>query len=903
MIENRIWLRAVGLTLLLVFSFNRPSFADSATEDQKIIEWVDLLASGNFQERREAFLQLWRSGDPALKAVQQAMASPDAQQSASAATLDVLIRMNVPADDPQQATEFIQILNSNPQLAISKLCERGFWKVAAELLSLDAAFSESFTKSPIYNSRIMSGVVDEAIEQENLELAWPIVRQAMPLRQATWVAHKIQLPPPEQEDTPNNRAWQFFVTGKMEEVFKCEAADEFKAQLALRGFAWKDLATPPLLDAYSNTRKQASKLALRAVVHEFAGDMQASRSEWNSLFKSISGQTQPIVQPEIYDDTESNSVAKQFLSSLETDPVDQQHVEIAYMLCGYAKSVQDYLMESDPTEAWSVCIARGDQAAALKAIGLEDLNNFTTWLKRRREELNAGTQRFFADASKFQATAELASTLLGLGHFKESEELVDMLAIICRGAKQNEDNFWEILARSMYRSEGRARFLKVFEKSFSRMSREAQSGVLRTLYPDYPQSIEALLDTAPPIPNPSGAMSKIEAVEQLWLWNRSKFEPESSKTLTAWIRKAVGKLAISDETSGSGLAELAELCHGLGLNELAMEFATSTEQGGVELWSQAAELLLKRGEIDAAIAYLSAIRRMDGTHQEAIYDEANAILTKGRQFEADELQTSRWMRPIGVYGGPNSWYAVASRLSDAERYELALEYIEAAFKVFNESRDGDNDDPGRQIISVGFKYADIADELKDHQTAADARRAVLLTGMTNFPLRHNFTIYIAAKERVNQAVLAARAGDMQAFRRHAYVSESLQPLGIEIVEETYNDLVTSGNQEEADAVFARMEKRMLAHIERWPKDATAHNNLAWMYARCNQKLDEALSHSQTAVDLAPNSAVLLDTLAEVHFRRGQVDKAIAAIQRCIELDPREAHMRRQLDRFLRAKRS
>jgi tetratricopeptide (TPR) repeat protein len=75
------------------------------------------------------------------------------------------------------------------------------------------------------------------------------------------------------------------------------------------------------------------------------------------------------------------------------------------------------------------------------------------------------------------------------------------------------------------------------------------------------------------------------------------------------------------------------------------------------------------------------------------------------------------------------------------------------------------------------------------------------------------------------------------------------------------------------------------------------NNLAWMYTQCERELDRALELSQRAVQLAPSSAVYLDTLAEVHFRRGNSQKAVELMRECVYLDPREPHYRENLDRF------
>ena len=45
---------------------------------------------------------------------------------------------------------------------------------------------------------------------------------------------------------------------------------------------------------------------------------------------------------------------------------------------------------------------------------------------------------------------------------------------------------------------------------------------------------------------------------------------------------------------------------------------------------------------------------------------------------------------------------------------------------------------------------------------------------------------------------------------------------------------------------------------------------------------------------------IIDTLAETYFQRGEYQKAIDAIARCIELEPKEPHHRKQMERFKEA---
>jgi len=85
--------------------------------------------------------------------------------------------------------------------------------------------------------------------------------------------------------------------------------------------------------------------------------------------------------------------------------------------------------------------------------------------------------------------------------------------------------------------------------------------------------------------------------------------------------------------------------------------------------------------------------------------------------------------------------------------------------------------------------------------------------------------------------------------------------------------------------------------------AEALNNLAWLIATGEDPGPEDL---EAALRLAERAAArtgrrdpnILDTLAEVHFQRGERDAAVAVIEEAIRLEPRERYFLGQRDRFL-----
>lgn len=93
---------------------------------------------------------------------------------------------------------------------------------------------------------------------------------------------------------------------------------------------------------------------------------------------------------------------------------------------------------------------------------------------------------------------------------------------------------------------------------------------------------------------------------------------------------------------------------------------------------------------------------------------------------------------------------------------------------------------------------------------------------------------------------------------------------------------------------ARTLERALA---RRTKDANTLNALAWNTALANTHLDLALEAAKRAAKLEPKSFEILDTLAEVHFRRGEAAEAIAVAKRALALEPGSTYLKEQLARF------
>ena len=89
---------------------------------------------------------------------------------------------------------------------------------------------------------------------------------------------------------------------------------------------------------------------------------------------------------------------------------------------------------------------------------------------------------------------------------------------------------------------------------------------------------------------------------------------------------------------------------------------------------------------------------------------------------------------------------------------------------------------------------------------------------------------------------------------------------------------------------------MQEQLKKYPDDVLIANNSAWLAVKCGFQIDRAMELSKMVTDRYP-SDTYLDTLAEVHFVQGQVDRAIEISLQCHKLNPRDPHHRRQLQRY------
>jgi hypothetical protein len=129
------------------------------------------------------------------------------------------------------------------------------------------------------------------------------------------------------------------------------------------------------------------------------------------------------------------------------------------------------------------------------------------------------------------------------------------------------------------------------------------------------------------------------------------------------------------------------------------------------------------------------------------------------------------------------------------------------------------------------------------------------------------------------------------------LAQAALPGEIELAIELVPELEKAKLKDAADELFAKAYELNAAICRDYPESGFYHNTVAWLAAKCQRRLDDALTHAKRAVELAPKTAAYIDTLGEVHFQRGEKDEAIACAKRCLEISPDDKFFKQQLARF------
>lgn len=188
---------------------------------------------------------------------------------------------------------------------------------------------------------------------------------------------------------------------------------------------------------------------------------------------------------------------------------------------------------------------------------------------------------------------------------------------------------------------------------------------------------------------------------------------------------------------------------------------------------------------------------------------------------------------------------------------------------------------------------------KKYRLAADMSERALVGCLRTGASFIEPTAYIVVPEsvRIYRARAALAEGKLDDAMSMVKSILTVMPGNVDLAIQMVPELEKAGKKKEADELFGLVKSAYTKLLKEYPNSANSHNSIAWMMVNCKRDLDEALTHATKATTLEPKAAGYLDTLAEVTFRKGNREKALEMMKKCIEMEPRNRYFNKQLARF------
>ncbi|QDT13100.1 hypothetical protein K239x_51160 [Planctomycetes bacterium K23_9] len=321
--------------------------------------------------------------------------------------------------------------------------------------------------------------------------------------------------------------------------------------------------------------------------------------------------------------------------------------------------------------------------------------------------------------------------------------------------------------------------------------------------------------------------------------------------------------------------------------ELALYEASS---GNVQRADQFFDLTWKRARANGQSPGLKRFREAD-----AIAGMKSLVgRWMGAKHQGDNVLAADFRRQIDLtLCSPSTEFcdSIAEHLADLGAESMAKEVYEVLLPM---TAMGSAE--ATEFYDVARKYSTM---IREQDGEAAVRWFDLAVGGTLESTYFRSSAYVTLPIYIRRWALEAAIdrNDRVAVAEHLSRLNQLDPMDISFAEEQLPKMRTAGMTELADKVFDELFERGKTHLKRFPMDVTVGNNVAWVAAMNDRRLDDAVELSERTVFLEPDSAIYRDTLAEILFRLGRKKEALHIEESCLLDDPTQWHLYEQVSKY------
>ena len=573
----------------------------------------------------------------------------------------------------------------------------------------------------------------------------------------------------------------------------------------------------------------------------------------------------------------------------------------------YLKSLPEY-------EEFAVRRSAQQTRQAFAAIGLEDLSpdSVSQWIESERFT----SVRPSLDSEPADPAAEAIRNLTEVSDFLFQLGLIEQGNLvqkrICDELMQKEqmEGFaaWAPFLSRMAMLNDREKAIRLWTEFLVRSSYGPQpayepvlvkedsetADAFQALYPLAPAAIRGLFESLGPEGSQDASQSaeeelaiqqKVQKLEDLYA-GRLPAEWKDPQKLESLVRATLARAQSRAEPMFELSLQLAELLDTVGETQLALE-TIGLNPYGKQVVLAKAKYLARLGMHGLAADVLLQEFRQDATDVSLFLQCSEQLERAGRFSELDRVRAQ-------------ALSSVENRRRDMSDQSIYTAPVRREVQVILEQAWLRSDDPDiGWVLQSQYRSAAKDDDSMTKKSADLARiktleriKYIWPSGRADF-LRLQFIFMQCMDSLIVEAIENKNVELAEALIR---VAHRCVPTDIEFPILFVPKADKYLGSEIADRWFNLFYEPMLRHLEEFPDDHLVGNNTAWLAASCNRYLEKAKQLSEKVTASEPTSTYL-DTLAEVEYRLGKVDRAIELSERCRILEPKSQHHRDQLKRF------
>ena len=888
--------------------------------DEKIRDAIERLGSGQQAVRQQAVRELWEAGLAAEPALRRAAESQDAEVRYRARLVLDKFRFGIFADTPPEVVASIRQFQQFPEGELSnryeilrKLQLQGQLRTVLMLLKADEN-DDRLRKMYLTSLGLEpSGAIPYLLRQGDFERAEKWLEEIADTDPganaiaAYWLMRgklderidKLRAELTTDFDTRTSRSQAYLLRAKGDWPAARIAAEQSGDAPIIKAVLvelqdWEEIARRHEQQRPPDNRaaNQPGRVQLKRLGNQQAAavaDMQMMTFlGYAAAYQRLAGHAEEAAARI----AEATTLAK-------NNPENQWHGMKTLLINDRPEEAIALVRDDCPAVAFGLLAFQHRYREAFEVAGLtEGREPNREWFLSLKEEMSGRAPK---KTSRYDFALEVARLFYALGKRDESQKLFALLAELAQESeleKKGDETFsdgnhslWLQLASAEFK-------IGLTQPAFEHAARAAERLGPRPVLDQFfgTRASEANVwwqffrRQQPEEPAPT----TLQRIFHVLLWiNSNEDAPPLAERNDGDFRKLVAAaLQVTAELDErerlAWRLDLGETCLDRKQYALARECFHAVADGSAEAMLRLADAFYLDQQWDAAASWYRRAWEKDFYKLIALFMAGRSLEKAGHADEGRELVRQANLLAIGS----PARHALAKALSEREMNDDAIEQ----FRIFQRSQPtamltAEVHDAARRLAFLLQK--------NDRLRTSEMWQRVIVGNLEWGWYFNEAESYLRVPSYVHRyrAHGLIEAGKIDEALREAALARVAAPTDVSLAEDVVPALEKAGRKPDADELFDKMFATLDQLSREFPHSGGHHNDLSWLAARCHRRLDDALTHAQRAVELAPHNAGYLDTLAEAHFHLGHREKAIELEEKCVAMNPRMKTFQEQLARF------